>query len=77
MPLKLDIIGPLISLVHSFSKLFSKLLAMRLRPCMNGLIGATEYTFVKGRNLHDNFILVRQVARKKTSKKSERSSPKA
>jgi hypothetical protein len=53
-----------ISLVHSFAKLFSKLLANRLRPKMEGLVSANQSAFIKGRNLHDNFILVRQVARK-------------
>jgi hypothetical protein len=48
-----------INLVHSFAKLFSKVLANRLRPKMED-----RSAFIKGRNLHDNFILVRQMARK-------------
>jgi hypothetical protein len=53
-----------ISLVHSFSKLFSKILANRLRPRLPELVSTNQSAFVKGRSLHDNFILVRQVARK-------------
>jgi hypothetical protein len=51
-----------ISLVHR--KLFSKLLANRLRPKMEGLVSANQSAFIKGRNLHDDFILVRQMARR-------------
>jgi hypothetical protein len=53
-----------ISLVHSFSKLFSKLLANRLRGRLGELVSMNQSAFVKKRSLHDNFVLVRQVARK-------------
>jgi hypothetical protein len=53
-----------ISLVHSFSKLFSKILANRLRGRLSKLISKNQSVFVKGRSLHDNFMLVGQVARK-------------
>jgi hypothetical protein len=53
-----------ISLVHSFAKLFSKLIANRLRGRLGDLVSANQLAFVKGRCLHDNFMLVRQVARK-------------
>jgi hypothetical protein len=53
-----------IGLVHSFAKLFSKLLANRLRPRMESLVRKNQCAFIKGRNLHDNFLLVRQLARK-------------
>lgn len=52
-----------ISLVHSFPKLVSKLLAIRLRPRMGELVNVNQSAFIRGRNLHDNFILVRQMAR--------------
>jgi hypothetical protein len=58
-----------ISLVHSFAKLFSKLLANRLRPKMGMLVSTNQSAFIKGRNLHDNFMLVRQLARKINSRK--------
>ena len=53
-----------ISLVHSFAKLVSKLMANRLRPKMEFLVSNNQSAFIKGRNLHDNFMLVRQMARK-------------
>jgi hypothetical protein len=53
-----------ISLVHSFSKLFSKIVANRLRERLPELVSTNQSAFVKGRSLHDNFILVRQVARR-------------
>jgi hypothetical protein len=48
-----------ISLVHSFAKLFTKLLANRLRPRMSQLVSTNQSAFIWGRNLHDNFLLVR------------------
>ncbi|KAM0855076.1 hypothetical protein ACQ4PT_050021 [Festuca glaucescens] len=53
-----------ISLVHSFSNLFSKLIANRLRGRLGELVNVNQSAFVKGRSLHDNFVLVRQVARR-------------
>jgi hypothetical protein len=60
-----------ISLVHSFAKLFSKLMSNRLRPKLELLVSSNQSAFIKGRNLHDNFILVRQLARKINSRKEE------
>jgi hypothetical protein len=53
-----------ISLVHSFAKLFSKIMANRLRSRLSEVVSTNQSAFVRGRSLHDNFILVRQVARK-------------
>jgi hypothetical protein len=53
-----------ISLMHSFSKLFSKVLVNRLRGRLGDIISSNQLAFVKGRCLHDNFVLVRQVARR-------------
>jgi hypothetical protein len=53
-----------ISLVHSFSKLFSKILANRLRRCLCDIVSTNQSAFMRGRCLHDNFVLVRQVARR-------------
>jgi hypothetical protein len=58
-----------ISLVHSFAKLFSKLLANRLRGRLGDLVSMNQSAFVKNRSLHDNFVLVRQVARKINSRR--------
>jgi hypothetical protein len=53
-----------ISLVHSFSKLFSKIMANRLRAKLPELISPNQSAFVRSQSLHDNFLLVRQVARR-------------
>jgi hypothetical protein len=53
-----------ISLVHSFSKLFSKVMANRLWRRLGDVVSTNQSAFVRGSSLHDNFILVRQVARK-------------
>jgi hypothetical protein len=53
-----------IGLVHNFSKLFSKLIANRLRGGLGELVSVNQSAFVRGRSLHDNFVLVRQVARR-------------
>jgi hypothetical protein len=53
-----------ISLVHSFAKLSSKIMANRLRRRLGDVVSTNQSAFVQGRSLHDNFILVRQVERK-------------
>jgi hypothetical protein len=53
-----------ISLVHSFAKLFSKVVANRLRLRLGDIVSTNQSAFVKHRCLHDNFVLVRQVARR-------------
>jgi hypothetical protein len=53
-----------ISLVHSFSKLFSKILANRLSKRIGEVVSNNQLAFIKTRSLHDNFVLVKQVARK-------------
>jgi hypothetical protein len=58
-----------ISLVHSFSKLFSKVIANRLRRRMGDIVSSNQSAFIKKRCLHDNFVLVRQVARKINSRR--------
>lgn len=53
-----------ISLPHSAAKLFAKMLANRARRRMKEIVAANQSAFICGRHLHDNFLLVRQVARK-------------
>ncbi|KAE8770379.1 reverse transcriptase [Hordeum vulgare] len=55
--------GP-ISLTHSVVNLFSKVLAIRARRCMQEVVASNQSAFIKKRSLHENFLLVRQVARK-------------
>ncbi|WVZ52503.1 LOW QUALITY PROTEIN: hypothetical protein U9M48_003556 [Paspalum notatum var. saurae] len=53
-----------ISLIHSFAKLVTKVLANRLAPLLPKLVSNNQSAFVRGRNIHDNFLLVQQLARK-------------
>lgn len=59
----------LISLPHSMSKLFAKMMANRMRPHMKQLVAFNQSVFIKERSLHDNFLLVRRVARKISERK--------
>lgn len=52
-----------ISLIHSFAKLSTKVLANRLAPLLPGMISGNQTAFIKGRSIHDNFLLVQQLAR--------------
>jgi len=49
-----------ISLVHSFAKLVTKLLANQLAPLLNNLVATNQIAFIRGRCIHDNFMLVQQ-----------------
>jgi hypothetical protein len=51
-----------ISLVQSFAKLVAKLLAIRLSPRMPELVSGNQSAFIRGRCIHNNFVLVRQSA---------------
>jgi hypothetical protein len=52
-----------ISLVHSFAKLITKMLANRLAKRLNELVSPIQSAFIKGRFIQDNFMLVQQTAR--------------
>jgi hypothetical protein len=52
-----------ISLVHSFAKLITKILANRLAGRLNELVSPVQSAFIKGRFIQDNFMLVQQTAR--------------
>ena len=49
-----------ISLVHSFAKLVTKILANRLAPQLNTLVATNQSAFIRGRCIHDNYMLVQQ-----------------
>jgi hypothetical protein len=52
-----------ISLIHSFGKLISNILARRLAVHLDGLIKPNQNTFIKGRQIHDNFRAVQLSAK--------------
>jgi hypothetical protein len=59
-----------ISLIHSFAKLVSKVLALRLAPHMTSLVSSAQSAFVKNRCIQDNLLYVRNLARAYHRKKT-------
>lgn len=53
-----------ISLVHGAIKIFDKVLATRLADDLPYLVGKHQSAFVRGRYLHDNFMLVQGTTRR-------------
>jgi hypothetical protein len=58
-----------INLIHSFAKLISKVLAMRLAPHINKLVSHAQSAFIKGRCIQKKFLCVRNLARAYHQKK--------
>jgi hypothetical protein len=52
-----------ISLIHSFAKLFTKVLATRLAPLMHQLVKPNQSAFIKGRVIHENYRAVQLSAK--------------
>jgi hypothetical protein len=52
-----------ISLVHSFAKLITKILANRLAPRLDAMVATNQSAFIRGRFIHDNFMLVQQTVK--------------
>lgn len=52
-----------ISLTHSISKLFSKVLACRLAPVLNNIVSRAQSAFIKNRSIHDNFMYTQNLIR--------------
>jgi hypothetical protein len=53
-----------ISLIHGVAKWVAKVIANQLAPHLPQLVGAHQSAFVRGRCLHDNFMMVQGTARK-------------
>jgi hypothetical protein len=53
-----------ISLIHIIPKIIVKAMARCLGPKMNDLISRCQSAFIKSRCIHDNFMYVRNVARR-------------
>lgn len=51
-----------ISLLHSFAKLFAKVLSRRLASKLDDLVDNNQSAFIRSRCIHDNFMLVKQLA---------------
>jgi hypothetical protein len=59
-----------ISLIHSFGKIFAKVLANRFAPTLPHLISPNQSAFIKGRQIQDNFRYVMGTARTLSIRKS-------
>ena len=61
-----------VSLVHSFAKLVTKMLANRLTSRLNQMVSPNQSAFIKNRFIQDNFMLVQQTVRFLHSQKQPR-----
>ena len=52
-----------ISLIHSFAKIVSKALALRLASTLPALVDRNQSAFIKGRSIQDNFFMVQKSIR--------------
>ena len=52
-----------ISLIHSFAKLFTKVLSRRLAPFMHTLVRHNQSAFIRSRLIHENFRAVQLTAK--------------
>jgi len=59
-----------ISLIHSLSKIFSKILANRLAPILPDIVSNCQSAFVKKRSIHDNFMHVQNLIKELHSSKN-------
>jgi hypothetical protein len=60
---RIDMFRP-ISLINSFMKILTKILANRLAPRMNEIVSTAQYAFIQKRSIHDNFLYVQKVTQK-------------
>lgn len=51
-----------IAMIHIFAKPVSKILALRLAPRMDDLIGKNQNAFIRQRTIHDNYKYVQRAA---------------
>jgi hypothetical protein len=60
IPKKVEAVSPgdfrPISLIHSFAKLVTKIMANRLAPLLHKLVAVNQSAFVKGRSIHDKLL---------------------
>uniref|UniRef100_A0A8R7PR86 Reverse transcriptase domain-containing protein n=1 Tax=Triticum urartu TaxID=4572 RepID=A0A8R7PR86_TRIUA len=53
-----------ISLIHAIAKIIAKILSTCLAPHMEKLVSNAQSAFIKRRSIHDNFLCVRNLARR-------------
>ncbi|KAM0831366.1 hypothetical protein ACQ4PT_065600 [Festuca glaucescens] len=52
-----------VSLVHSFARLLTNIMARRLAPRMQELVDGNQMAFIRGRCIQDNYLLVKESAK--------------
>jgi hypothetical protein len=50
-----------ISLINSFMKIITKIMANRMAPRMNEIISSAQNAFIQNQSIHDNFLYVQRV----------------
>lgn len=60
-----------ISLINSVQKLFSKIMANRMRPLLQELISTNQTGFVKGRFINQGFLYAQEVVTMATAQKEK------
>jgi hypothetical protein len=53
-----------ISLIHAIAKIIAKVLALRFGPLMDDLVSNAQSAFIKKRSIHDNFLYVKNLAKR-------------
>jgi hypothetical protein len=53
-----------ISLIHSFAKIITKILAHRIAPRLGEMISPNQSTFIRKRAIHENFIYVQNMVKR-------------
>ena len=51
-----------ITMIHSFAKLISKLLSLRLAPRLDEMVSSNQNAFIRSRSIHDNYKYVQRAA---------------
>ena len=51
-----------ITMIHSFAKLISKILALRLAPRLDEIVDRNQNAFIRMRSIHDNYKYVQRAA---------------
>jgi hypothetical protein len=51
-----------ITMIHSFAKLISKILSLRLAPRLNKMVDRNQNAFIHTRSIHDNFKYIQRAA---------------
>jgi hypothetical protein len=51
-----------ITMIHSFAKLISKILSLRLAPRLADMVGRNQNAFIRSHSIHDNYMYVQRAA---------------